>query len=96
MWMQIEATVASLRRAPPSQVFDNATVFLRAMGHGVVGWLWLDQARVALPQAQAPFQAGKLRACRFFFECELPKIGPWLTVVASLSDVSAGATADLF
>jgi alkylation response protein AidB-like acyl-CoA dehydrogenase len=95
-WMQIEATIAALRRAPPSQVFDNATVFLRAMGHGVVGWLWLDQARVALPQAQSPFQAGKLRACRFFFECELPKTGPWLTFVASLSDVSAGATAELF
>jgi alkylation response protein AidB-like acyl-CoA dehydrogenase len=39
---------------------------------------------------RAIFYDGKLRACRFFFEAELPKIRPQLAFVASSSDVAAG------
>jgi hypothetical protein len=30
-----------------------------------------------------PFHRGKLQACRYFFDYELPKIDAWLAVVAS-------------
>jgi alkylation response protein AidB-like acyl-CoA dehydrogenase len=77
----------------------NATPFLRAFGHGVLAWIWLDKAclcRRALEDGRAPasYYAGKLRACRYFFECELPKIEAWLGAV--LGDVAADASVDEF
>ena len=74
--------------------FYNATAFLSAFGHVVIGWLWLDQAlaadAMAADGAEAEaFRDGKLRACRFFFEYELHKLESWLTPVAALSDVAA-------
>lgn len=79
----------------------NATAYLSAFGHAVVGWIWLDQARRASASLEAAgkdeaFYRGKLHACRYFFECEMPKIGPWLDVVASLTDVAAGMPEESF
>ena len=51
-------------------------------GHVVVAWLWLEQALVAQQklaagaEADEAFYRGKLQACRYFFEWELPKTGP--------------------
>ena len=76
----------------------NATPYLQAFGHVVLAWIWLDvalvsQARLAPSpdaggaetQAQANtdnFHHGKLQACRYFFDYELPKMGAWLAVAA--------------
>jgi alkylation response protein AidB-like acyl-CoA dehydrogenase len=95
-WRQTLATIAVLEQAPDARAFDNATPFLRAFGHVVVAWLWLDQALVAARDSADPFLAGKLRACRFFYECELPKVTVWLSFVASCSDVSASADPAIF
>ncbi len=95
-WAQTLATIAVLERTPGACAFDNATPFLRAFGHLVVAWLWLDQALVAVRDPADPFCAGKLRACRYFFECELPKIAVWLAFVASCSDVAAAADPETF
>jgi acyl-CoA dehydrogenase len=70
----------------------NATVYLEAFGHLVVGWLWLSQAVTVHARAatapegssDAAFYAGKRQACRFFFRWELPKLGPGLELLASL------------
>ena len=58
----------------------NASLYLEAFGHMVVGWLWLRQGLVASsaldnggPQPQAFYQ-GKLRACDFFSRYELPRV----------------------
>ncbi|MDG5499994.1 acyl-CoA dehydrogenase [Marinobacter sp. BGYM27] len=58
----------------------NASLYLEAFGHVVVGWLWLRQAQAAQvgldtggPQA-ADFYLGKLKACDFFARYELPKV----------------------
>ena len=90
-WDGISVTVAALEQAPGATAFDNATPFLRAFGHSVVAWLWLEQALIAEPRRADPFHAGKLAACRFFYECELPRVPAWLRFVASRSDVCAGA-----
>ena len=57
----------------------NASLFLDALGHVVVAWLWLDQALVATrclnDDAASPrrdFLEGKRRAARYFIGWELP------------------------
>ncbi len=95
-WQQLLATIAVLERAPGTRAFDNATPLLRAFGHLVVAWMWLELALVAEADADEPFLAGKLRACRFFYECELPRVAVWLSFVASCSDVCAGADPETF
>ena len=96
LWEAIASTIGVLSRAPGVTAFDNATPFLRAFGHGVVAWLWLEQAVVAAAAREDGFHAGKLRACRWFFESEVPRARLWLDFVATLSDVSAGMPADGF
>jgi alkylation response protein AidB-like acyl-CoA dehydrogenase len=100
-WDRIRQTIALLREGPDPHVFDNATDFLRAFGHVIVGWLWLDQSLIAeraydSTQPDATFYAGKLRACRFFFERELPYVEPWLDVVSSRNDAASGSPEEIF
>ena len=72
----------------------NATIYLDAFGHALIGWMWLWQATVATKALRAgahgegrSFYAGKLAACRYFFRYELPKIDAAFTLVSSLDDV---------
>jgi hypothetical protein len=57
----------------------NASVYLEMMGHIVVAWIWLRQARIAVAglaeahDADRDFYQGKLQACAYFFRWELPK-----------------------
>ncbi len=97
-WRSIEETIEVLRAGTPAAATDNATPFLQAFGHVVVAWLWLDQALAAarLDMADRDFRDAKLRACRFFFECELPKVPALLGIVASRNDVAAAAPPDMF
>jgi alkylation response protein AidB-like acyl-CoA dehydrogenase len=94
VWGQLQETVRAVELAPGASAFDHATLFLRAFGHLVVAWLWLEQALVADTRRGRPYYDGKLRACRFFFECELPRVPQWLGLVASRSDVWAGVDPD--
>jgi hypothetical protein len=59
--------------------------------------MWLEVALVAqLQREDDVYLAGKRRACRFYYECELPRVAAWLAVVASGSDVCAGADPESF
>ncbi|MBO9713284.1 acyl-CoA dehydrogenase [Sphingomonas sp.] len=93
-WRGVTDTIDALRAADRGHVLDNATPFLHAFGHVVLAWLWLDQALAVT--GDGDFAEGKRRACRFFFECELPRVAPLLAFVASGSDVAAGAPAGIF
>ncbi len=77
-----------------SRALAFATAFLSAFGHAVVGWLWLDQA--VLCTDGTPFHLGKLAACRFYFETELPRVGLWLDQVAAMSDAAPGMLEEQF
>ncbi len=91
-WRRLRETVATLLALDdPARALDNASAFLSAFGHTVVAWLWLDQAAILRDTADAEpdWRDGKLRACRYFFEIELPKSDSWLTPVANLCDVAA-------
>ncbi len=56
----------------PDLALANATVYLEALGHVVVAWLWLEQMIVAGHQQGTPYE-GKRSAGRYFFTYELPK-----------------------
>ena len=91
-WSKVGAVVESLIALnDPARALDNASAFLSAFGHVVVAWLWLDQAAAihADGEIERSFREGKLRACRYFIEVELPKIEPQLATVAALNDVAA-------
>lgn len=96
-WMAIAQSVEHLCREPDDgRALMHATPFLFAFGHAVIGWLWLDQARLCERQisegAQGTdlnYREGKLHACRYFSAFELPKITAWLAPVLSNTDVTA-------
>jgi len=82
----------------------NATVFLDAFGHVVIGWLWLRQAAVAQAaletappgEAEIRFYRGKLQACRYFSLHELPLAVTRLGLCESLQSVPLDTPAALF
>jgi alkylation response protein AidB-like acyl-CoA dehydrogenase len=101
-WDQIVSVVERLLIVNDDAVaLRNATPFLSAFGHAVVAWLFLDQAVCAAIASSRgnrnqDYYVGKVRACRFFYECELPKVGPQLQFVASHSDVASGMPVSAF
>jgi alkylation response protein AidB-like acyl-CoA dehydrogenase len=84
-WADLLDVVACLRQEPPDKALHNASVFLSAFGHVVVGWLWLDQA-VAAAAASDTMREARLRACRYFMSSELPKARQQFAFVKSLND----------
>jgi alkylation response protein AidB-like acyl-CoA dehydrogenase len=102
-WAHIDSVITDfLALNDDAAALAQATPFLSAFGHAVVAWIWLDQANAAArassgaPEPDQPFYAGKIRACRYFVEAELPKVATWLTFVAQLSDVASGMPEDQF
>jgi hypothetical protein len=61
----------------------NATLYLEAVGHAVVAWLWLEQVLAAAGK-DGGFYDGKRAAARYFYAFELPGIHPRLALLASL------------
>ena len=55
-----------------------------AMVAGVVAWMWLEQL-LAADGKDGDFYDGKRAAAEYFFTWELPKTGPQLDLLASLS-----------
>ncbi|WEK58163.1 MAG: acyl-CoA dehydrogenase [Candidatus Brevundimonas phytovorans] len=95
-WAEVKQTVEAIQDLPEAVRLDNATAFLRGFGHVVTAWLWLDQAVAAGAGGSDPFHAGKVFACRFFFEFELPKTTHWLTTAASANRLTATVANDCF
>ncbi|HSW04748.1 acyl-CoA dehydrogenase [Aquabacterium sp.] len=79
------ATKSAWSTGVPEDALANATPYLQAFGHVVLAWVWLDVALVSQQRlaADVNFHQGKLQACRYFFDYELPKAEAWLGVVAS-------------
>ena len=81
----------------------NASLYLNALGHIVVAWLWLRQARAAddaLRQGavtdDAGFYRGKLAACRYFFRYELAGMRPTIALLARVDTTCAEMDTDMF
>ena len=67
----------------PELALANASVYLEAVGHVVVAWLWLEQA-LAAEGREGHFYDGKRAAAQYFFRYELPRTGPQLDLLDSL------------
>jgi len=102
----VEVTRAMAERAALAgerRYLANATLYLDALGHVVVAWIWLRQAQAARrllaagPEGEEKaFLDGKLAACRYFFRYELPTIEPSLAILASLDDTCLETEAGVF
>ncbi|MET8910116.1 acyl-CoA dehydrogenase [Micromonospora sp. NPDC004551] len=73
----------------PEVTLANASLYLEAVGHVVIAWMWLEQllAVEALGSPDGPdadFLAGKRQAARYFFRHELPRTGPQFDLLESL------------
>jgi butyryl-CoA dehydrogenase len=91
------ATAAAWATRDPAAVLANAVPYMQAFGHMVLAWIWLDVA-LALPEGaqRDPSQVGRMAAVRYFYRYELPKIGAWLTVVASCDPTCADMAEEAF
>ncbi|MBX2800533.1 MAG: acyl-CoA dehydrogenase [Myxococcales bacterium] len=59
----------------------NATPYLHLLGHTVVAWLWVEQARAAARAPEDDFTRGKLAAARYFVRWELPRTARWASLL---------------
>jgi len=86
-WARIDTVTRQLYGAGDLNVtLANASLYLEAVGHAVLAWIWLEQAAVAVDKiaTDSDFYQGKLQACRYFYLWELPKIGPQLDLLGRL------------
>jgi butyryl-CoA dehydrogenase len=78
-----EVTATLWGAGDPAVTLANASVYLEAVGHVVVAWLWLEQRLVAGDQPGDLYD-GKRQAARYFYRYELPRVHPQLDLLASL------------
>lgn len=60
----------------------NSTLYMEALGHIVVAWLWLEQV-LASGGKDGDFYDGKRNAARFFYRYELPRVQTDLQLLGS-------------
>ena len=82
----VEATQQLHAAGDIEKTLANASVYLEAFGHVVIAWIWIEQALVATRAANRheDFYRGKLQACQYFIQWELPKVRPMLNLLESL------------
>ena len=90
------ATKAAWATGVPGEALANAVPYMQAFGHMVLAWIWLDVALVAVAAPESAAREGRLRAERYFFRYELPKIGAWLNVGTSRDPTCAAMPEDAF
>lgn len=52
--------------------------YLRSVSVTLVAWMWLKMACVAVTRDPSEFRSGKLHACDYWFQDELPRVTCWL------------------
>jgi butyryl-CoA dehydrogenase len=84
----------------PALALANASVYLEAVGHTVVAWIWLGQFLAAGDGEETggddAFLKGKRQAARYFFRHELPRTGPQFDLLESLDRTTLDAEAEWF
>ncbi|HET8748302.1 MAG TPA: acyl-CoA dehydrogenase, partial [Ramlibacter sp.] len=90
------ATKAAWATGDAVQALANAVPYMQAFGHLVIAWTWLD-VLLALPDEPArPADEGRVRAARYFFHYELPRIAAWLRVVETRDPTCATMPEEAF
>jgi alkylation response protein AidB-like acyl-CoA dehydrogenase len=84
VWQRVlSVTAAAVAAADREAAMANSVIYLEAVGHTVVAWMWLAQF-VAAGDRSDDFYEGKRQAARYFFGYELPRTGPQLDLLATL------------
>jgi butyryl-CoA dehydrogenase len=95
-WARIAALTsrlnAALAQGKREEALADASLYLEALGHVVVAWLWLEQALraerlLASGGADSDYLHGKLQACRYFFVYELPHAGVWCDTIERMEGI---------
>jgi alkylation response protein AidB-like acyl-CoA dehydrogenase len=91
------ATASAWSTRDRAAVLANAVPYMQAFGHMVVAWIWLDVV-LAMPESvqRDASNVGRMAALRYFYRYELPKIGAWLSVVASCDPTCADMPEEAF
>ncbi|MER7986149.1 acyl-CoA dehydrogenase [Streptomyces noursei] len=93
---RVERTTARLwSTGDPATALANASVYLEAVGHVVLAWIWLEQF-LALGDDTDDFHEGKRQAARYFFRVELPRTGPQFDLLDSLDRTTADCRPEWF
>lgn len=93
---RVGATTATLWAGmDPELALANSSVYLEAVGHVVVAWIWLEQL-LAAGDREGAFFDGKRAAARFFYRFELPKTGPQFDLLDSLDRTTLDISTDAF
>lgn len=79
----------------PERALANASVYLEAVGHTVLAWIWLEQMLAAHGQDSA-FHDGKRQAGRYFFRWELPKTTAMFDLLDRADDAALAMRDDWF
>ncbi|HVL85964.1 MAG TPA: acyl-CoA dehydrogenase [Pseudonocardia sp.] len=78
-----EVTAALWAAEDRAVTLANSSVYLEAVGHVVVAWMWLEQV-VAAHGLDGDLYEGKRAAARYFFRHELPRTGPQFALLEGL------------
>jgi Acetyl-CoA dehydrogenase C-terminal like/Acyl-CoA dehydrogenase, C-terminal domain len=93
---RVEHTTLSLwKDGDPGAALPNATVYLEAVGHVVLAWIWLQQALAAYGKP-GDFYDGKRLAAQYFFHYELPKTAPQFDLLDSGDQTTIDADENWF
>jgi alkylation response protein AidB-like acyl-CoA dehydrogenase len=71
----------------------NASVYLEAVGHVVLAWIWLEQLLAADGQS-GDFYEGKRQAGRYFFRWELPRTTAQFALLETLDTTTLDTSPD--
>jgi butyryl-CoA dehydrogenase len=90
------ALLGDLLAGKVNQGLANSALYLKAVGHAVIGWRWLEQAIRAEEglangnPADADFYKGKLQAARYFLTWEVPSCQHELNILEARDDTCLG------
>jgi butyryl-CoA dehydrogenase len=73
----------------------NASLYLEAVGHVVLAWIWLEQL-LAADGKEGAFYEGKRQAGRYFFRWELPRTAAQFALLETLDTTSLDTSPDWF
>jgi hypothetical protein len=79
----VDVTTSMFASGDIEAALANSVVYMEAVGHLVIAWMWLEQMRAAQGRT-GDFYDGKRQAARYFFRYELPKTAPQLDLLESL------------
>ncbi|MNO60574.1 Acyl-CoA dehydrogenase, short-chain specific [compost metagenome] len=94
--------LSDLAHGQVNAALANSALYLKAFGHTVIGWRWLEQAVRAeegLTQGNpgdTGFYKGKLQAARYFLTWEVPSCHHELAILESRDDTCLSMSEDWF